>query len=294
MSCPISEDVHNPLHAPPNTTTGSIAIRAMRSMRSVARLANWSNGKTMEKDTTLSRLPMKKHKQPADVKRSRKKEKGKFNSERDQTTLRLSSGGSEAGAVAITNTAPVQASTTRKHGVLGLGFPSGFRFGTVRSSSAGSSSQIPPGFNNTTSFDSRGRSSSMVSAISSLMPTSAKSRVSSSSSAPVKWVEECPETVKVACRRDRLAEQRDGSSKEARHQGAIADMFLKYPSSPASSTLGASVPRPILTTKATSGGVLRSELMATPYAQTRVRPASDQMIDKERLRCIRHAPDGES
>ena len=295
MSCLISEELLKPpLPAPPNTTTGSIATRAMRSMRSVARLTNWSNGKTMEKDTTLPMPPVKKHKQPADVKRNKKTENRKFDSNRDQMTLRHSGSSSEPGVTANINTPPIQASTMRKHGVLGLGFPSGFRFGTLRSSSAGSSSQITTGFDNTPSFD-RGRSSSTVSAASSMKPASA---ISSSSSTPVRWLEKCPETVKVA-RRERIAERPDelhGDSKEPRRQGAIVDMFPEHWSGPVSSTSASSGTRSDHTSKETSGGghfVLGSELMATPCTQIRVRPASDQMIDKERLRSIRHDPDGE-
>ena len=297
MSCPDSEEMHEPpLFAPPDTTTGSIAIRAMRSMRSVARLANWTNGKTMEKDTTLSVPPAKKHKQPAGVKKNKKTEKRKFDSGGDQMTLRIPGGSSEACLVANNNTPPVQASTTRKHGVLGLGFPSSFRFGTVRSSSADSCSQISTGFNNTSSFDSRGRSSSTVSATSSLKPTTAKSRISSSSSASVKWAEGRLETVKMACRRERVAERREESHKEARPEDAIVDILPEHLSVPVSSTSASSAPRAILMTKATSENVpfvLGSESMATPRTQARVRPASDQMTDKDRLRCIRHDPDGE-
>lgn len=239
--------------------------------------------------------PAKKHKQPVEVKKNKKAEKRKFDLGRDQMTLRHPSSNSEAGVAASINTPPIQASTVRKHGVLGLGFPSGFRFGTVRSSSASSSSQIAT---DSLSFD-HGRSASTASATSFLKPTSTKSRISSSSSASVRWVEDHPETVKVARRRERIAERSDelhDDSKEARFQGAIVDMFSEHPSGQVSSTPDSSAPRSVLTTKAASEDghfVLGSGLIATPFTQTRVRPASDQMIDKERLRSIRHDPDGE-
>ena len=292
MSCPDSEEMYEPsLLAPPNTATGSIAIRAMRSMRSVARLANWTNGKPMEKDTTLSMPPAEKHKQPVDVKKNKKTEKRKFDSGVDQMTLRIPGGTSEAGVAANNNIPPVQASTTRKHGVLGLGFPSSFRFGTMRSSSAGSSGQISTEFDDTSSFDCRGRSPSTVSATSSLKPKIAKSRVSSSSSASVKWMEGRLETVKMAYRRERVAERHEESHKEARSGGAIVDIFPEHSSGPVSSTSASSAPRPILMTKATSEDghfVLGSESMAMPCRPTRVWPASDQMTEKEQLRCIWH------
>jgi hypothetical protein len=108
----------------------------------------------------------------------------------------------------------------------------------------------------------------------------------------VKWAEGRLETVKMACRRERVAERREESHKEARPKGAIVDIFPEHSSGPVSST---SAPRPILVTKATSEDVhfvLGSESTATPRTQTRVRPASDQMTDKERLRCIGHDPNG--
>jgi hypothetical protein len=250
----------------------------------------------MEKGTTLSAPPVKKHKQPADVKKNKKPEKLKSDSGGDQMTLRIPGGSSEACVAANNNTPPVQASTTRKHGVLGLGFPSSLRFGTVRSSSAGSGSQISTGFNNISSFDSRGHSSSTVSATSSLKPTTAKSRISSSSSASVKWVEGRLDTVKMACRRERVAERHEEPHKEARPEGAAANIFPEHSSGPESLTPVSPAPRHILMTKATSGDVHfipGSGSVATPRTQTRVRPASDQMTDKERLMCIRHDPDGE-
>lgn len=297
MSCPDSEEMYEPsLLAPPNTTTGSIAIRAMRSMRSVARLTNWANGKPMEKDATLSVPPVEKHKQPVGVKKNKKTAKRKFDSGVDQMALRIPGSTSEARVAANNNTPSVQASTTRKHGVLGLGFPSSFRFGTVRSSSAGSCGQISTEFDDSSSFDCRGRSPSTMSATSSLKLKIAMSRISSSSSASVKWMEGRLETVKMAYRRERVAERREESHKEARPGGAIVDIFSEHSSGPVSSTSASSAPRPILMTKATSEDghfVIGSESMATPRRLTRVRPASDQMTDKERLRCIRHDPVGE-
>lgn len=289
VACPTPEDILKPpLLVPPNTTTGSIAIRAMRSMRSVARLANWSNGKPIEKDTLLPTQSIKKHKQSTDAKKSKKTEKRDIDSGRHQMTSRLSGSSSEAGMPANVNTPHIQASTARKHNVLGLGFPSGFHFGTMRSSSAESSSQITTGSENALSLACRGRSSSTMSAASSLKPMSAKSRISSASSASVKWVEERLETVKVACRRERASEQRDETtqynSQGACPRGAIVDVFPEH----------TSAQRQICAVEVDEHLVPGSEPMATPRRQTRVRPASDQMVGKERLGSIRHDSDGES
>ena len=300
ISCPVTEETHEPpLLAPPNTATGSIALRAMRSMRSAARLTSWTNGKPMEKDTPLPMPPTKKHKQPAATKKNKKTEKRKSDSGRDQMTLRLSGGSLEAGVPTNIDTSPVRSSTVRKHGVLGLGLPSGFRFGTMRSSSAGSSRPVSAGSENTTSLDHRGRSSSTVSARSSLKLTSAKSRVSSSSSGPVKWVEERLETVKVACRRERTSQRTDETQRnynEGRSRGAIVDIFSEQTSHPASSKSTLSASRPILTAESLSANghsTTGSEPIATPRRQTRVRPASDQMTEKERFRSMRHDSDSE-
>jgi hypothetical protein len=288
-----------PLLGPPNTATGSIAIRAMRSMRSVARLANWTNGKSIEKDNTIAMPPVKKRKQPTDTKKNKKAEKRKTDLGKDQMTSRLSGGSLEASAPTKVIPPPTQSSTVRKHGVLGLGFPSGLRFGTLRSSSAGSSGQISAGSDNASSHDHRGRSSSTVSAASSLNHMSTKSRVSSSSSAPVKWVEERLETVKVARRHERIVErtvETQSTSNEVHTRGAIADMFPEHTSRPVKSTLTSSAARPILTAEYPSvyGYIApENEPIATPRRQTRLRPASDQMTGKEQIGSIRHDPDGE-
>jgi len=295
VSCPPEEMHKPPLLAPPNATTGSIAIRAMRSMRSVARLANWANGKSTEKDATIPMPPTKKHKQPANTKKNKKAERQESDLGRDQTISRLSGSSLVASVPTNTNTPPIQSSTVRKPGVLGLGLPSGFRFGTMRSSSAGSSGKISADSDNAPSLDYRGRSSSTASAASSLKPTSTKS---SSSSAPVKWVEERLETVKVACRRERIAERTDeiqSGSKEAHARGAIVDMFPEHTPRAVSSKSASSAPRSILTAEDTPVDghfTPGSEPMVTPRRQTRIRPASDQMIEKERFGSIRHDPDG--
>jgi len=243
--------------------------------------------------------PVKKRKQPTDTKKNKKTEKRISDSGRDQMTLRLSGSSLESNAPTNVNAPPTQSSTVRKHGVLGLGFPSGFRFGTLRSSSAGSAGQISAGCDNAPSHDHRGRSSSTVSAASSLKPTSTKSRVSSSSSAPVKWVEERLETVKVARHHERIVErtvETQGSSNEVHTRGAIVDMSPEHTSRPVTSRSASSVPRPILAAEDTSvyGYITpENESIATPRRQTRLRPASDQMTGKEQIGSIRHDPDGE-
>ncbi|KAI9454192.1 hypothetical protein F5148DRAFT_1288750 [Russula earlei] len=298
-SYPGPRGLTEPLPGPPDTTTGSIAIRAMRSMRSLAGLANWANGKHTEKDTTqpTPAVQKQKDKQVVVVTKNKKLEKQKSVSGRSQMTGQLFGGSSEADVPVDKNTPTSQASTARKHRVLGLGFPSGFRFGTVRSSSAGSSGQSTAGSNNAISLDSRGRSSSMVSTVSSLKPSSAKSRMSSGS-ASVKWVGERLETVKVACRRERVMKHQDkrsSDSKETRPVGSNVDVFPEQASRRGSSSSASSVPTLVHTAPATTVDgrfIPKGEPSPTPCRQTRVRPASDQMTAKERYGSVRHDTDG--
>ncbi|KAH9029382.1 hypothetical protein EDB84DRAFT_1439362 [Lactarius hengduanensis] len=281
-SYPVPEDNHTPpLLAPPNSTTGSIAIRAMRSMP-------WTNGKPTEKENT-SAILVPAQKKDDESKRTKTKGKRKFELGRDQTVSRLSGSSSEAG---VSGGPHPQPSTTRKPGVLGLGFPSGFRFGTVRSSSTGSSDRISCSSAGDTPSESQGCSSSTVSAASSLRPTSAMSRISSSSSSSVKWVEDRLETVRVACRRER----RDGTqrdSTEAHSRAKVTDVLLEKSSRPvlSKSTSPASLPA-LVVEEANRHSARESEPGATPNKQTRVRPASDQMIGMERLRGIRGVGEG--
>jgi serine/arginine repetitive matrix protein 2 len=293
-SSPLLEDAREPpLSVPPNTITGSIAVRAMRSMRSMARLANWANGKPAEKETTSSALLDKKE-EPPEAKKTKKKTKRRSEPGKDQVISRLSVGSSDTGVIASHNITPTQASTARKHGVLGLGLPSALRFGTVRSSSAGLFNQGTASSANSLSRDGRGHFSSTVSAASSLRPNSSKPRISSSGSAPVKWVE----TVKGVCRRERVVERRDDAqcdSLRARSRSAIVDMFPDMKPRPLStkSTSKSSAPTPIPTVKGTSAAalsVLGSGQIVTPR---RARPASDQMIEKERLRNMQDDTDSE-
>ncbi|KAH8996246.1 hypothetical protein EDB92DRAFT_1842897 [Lactarius akahatsu] len=282
------DDPTPPLLAPPNSTTGSIAIRAMRSMRSVARLTSWTNGKPTEKENKSAILVPAQRKDD-ESKRTKTKGKRKFELGRDQTVSRLSGSSSEAG---VSSGPHPQPSATRKPGVLGLGFPSGFRFGTVRSSSAGSSDRISCSSAGDTPSESQDCSSSTVSAASSLRPRSAMSRISSSSSSSVKWVEDRLETVRVACRRER----RDGTQRDstgARSRAKVTDVLLEKSSRPvlSKSTSPSSLPT-LAVEEANRHSARESEPGATPNKQIRIRPASDQMIGMERLRGIRGVGEG--
>jgi serine/arginine repetitive matrix protein 2 len=299
LSCPPPEDVHKPATpVPPNSTTGSIAIRAMRSMRSMARLTNWSNGKPIEKEATPPVLLEKLN--PPEVKKTKKKEKWKFDNGKEQMVSRLSGSSSGADVPNSLNIPSAQVSSARKHGVLGLGFPSALRFGTVRSSSAGSSDRCTAGSASSLSLDGRSRFSSTISAATSLRPRSTKLHTSSSGSSSVQRAEDCLETVTVARRRELTAERRDEAHCESAgtpSRDTNGDMFPEQRSRPVSakSPSESSAPAPSRTVKGASvagHSIPKSEHIVTPHRQARVRPASDQMIGKGRLNGIRNDTDG--
>ena len=160
--------------APP---TGSIAVRAIRSMRSLARMASWaqlSNDKegnigpaateTMKTKTRDERKTKekdeKKTKEKGETKKKKKKEKEKpkekeskeKESREKEKTIRYSGSSFEAGALSTQGSpAPVKTEdgtrtlTRKKQSVLGLGLPSTMRLSTVRDvsgSSAGSSTGV--------------------------------------------------------------------------------------------------------------------------------------------------------
>ena len=214
----------------PNTGTGSIAIRAMRSMRSMARISSWAQLKPTEKEmASIPALPKKKEKEKEKPESKKKKKKEK--EERAQT-VRYSGSSFEAGAPTspeamtfreaitfqeVTTFRDVEAQaqthtlTKRKQSILGLGLPTAIKFGTVRPASTASSvsaqpavgaSRLSVGSSISPTTNGRGRSASTLSAGSSLRPMSMSSRgsggsgKSSSSAASVRWDEEGLETVK--------------------------------------------------------------------------------------------------
>lgn len=218
------------------SATGSIALRAMKSM---ARLANWSQPKADEKETK------KEKEEGAEKKKSKKNKKEKEVTEKKTKekkgkdgTVKMSTSSFEAGTISNARIPKVSlevpsgegAAKTigKKQSVLGLGLPSSLRFGTVRSavSTADSEEQRPPaGTVRRTSVSSAmslnllssRRPSSMASNSSSLRPPSTASAMSrsSSSSASVKWDEEGLETVKEMRRKDREERRRNSTDSNA-------------------------------------------------------------------------------
>ena len=220
--------------------SGSIALRAMKSVRSMARLTSWSQPKADEKEA-------KKEKEGVEKKKGKKSKKEKEAAEKKTSkdkgakggTIKMSTSSFEAGSINDTGIpklsleVPPEDNITKtigkKQSVLGLGLPSSLRFGTVRSAASTVTSSTTDakeertirrpsvsssmGLNLLTSR----RPSSTISNSSSLRPPSTASGMSrsSSSSASVKWDEEGLETVKEMRKKDREERRRNSTDSNA-------------------------------------------------------------------------------
>lgn len=208
-------------------------------MKSMARLASWSQPKVDEKEVKKEKeegveKKRKKNKKEREVAEKKTREKkGK------DGTVRASTSSFETGTIGSTFIPKVSLEVPsedrglktvgKKQSVLGLGLPSSLRFGTVRSavstatsSTADPKEERPPvGTVRRTSVSSAmslnlltsRRPSSTVSNSSSLRPPSTASGISrsSSSSASIKWDEEGLETVKEIRRKDREERRRNST-----------------------------------------------------------------------------------
>ncbi|KAI0794946.1 hypothetical protein C8Q75DRAFT_791510 [Abortiporus biennis] len=240
------------LLAPPSTNnnnsgSGSIALRAMKSMRSIARMKSWAqlnndkegNNSSNDAQTNITTATTKKEK-----KEKKKKEK---------TLIRNSGSSFEAGTLSPTENLrmlrdeEMKKTTKKKQSILGLGLPSTIRLGgnaTVRyPSNASSASSIPapaartvtPNTQARLSADSAhlilnaaGRPSSVLSSGSSLRPPSTMSgvsafsgrsaRSSSSSVVSVKWDEEGLQHVREMQRKERKS-RRESRESERKDEG---------------------------------------------------------------------------
>ena len=226
----------NGLLAPPsNANQGSIALRAIRSVRSLARIGSWNDKEAVpvkkekkdkaSKEGTIKEEGQKKKKKEKktkeeDVEDGEKKKKKK---DKKDNTIRQSTSSFEAGAL----TASPEVNKTlgrKKHSILGLGLPSTMRLPAVRNGSTASS--IPPVTTNGNRLSvesavnvmGRDRAGSTMSTASSLRPVSVASSLSRASSgsscASVKWDEEGLETVREQRKRERASKNRTSTDEE--------------------------------------------------------------------------------
>ncbi|KAF8814601.1 hypothetical protein BYT27DRAFT_7249906 [Phlegmacium glaucopus] len=245
-----------PSSNPGANNQGSIALRAIRSVRSLARMGSWAQLKNMpppdenqapttvkEKKSTkekpIKEKPIKEKpikEKPTKEKGGKKKEKTKAGDAEEKgeekkkksikkdkaQTVRLSSSSFEVGGL----TASPEATKTlglKKPNILGLGLPSTMRLPTVRAGSTASSNILP--VSNRLSVDSatilnRNRAGSVISTGSSLRPlstTSTESRTSSSSStASVRWDEQGLETVREQRKKEREVKKQNEEKSDRR------------------------------------------------------------------------------
>jgi serine/arginine repetitive matrix protein 2 len=233
--------------------SGSIALRAMKSMRSMARLTSWSQPKADEKEMKKEKADQKREKEEGvEKKKSKKSKKEKEVAEKKAAkekkardgTVKMSTSSFEAGSMSDAGIPKVSLEVPpednvpktigKKQSVLGLGLPSSLRFGTARSAVSTATSSTTDAkeerpstgtvrrtsISSTASLNlltSRRRPSSTVSNSSSLRPPSSASGMSrlSSSSASVKWDEEGLETVKEMRKKDREERRRNSTDSNA-------------------------------------------------------------------------------
>ncbi|KAH9913689.1 uncharacterized protein BXZ73DRAFT_81864 [Epithele typhae] len=196
--------------------TGSIAVRAIRSMRSLARMASWAQlsndkegnaapeptqtTKPKSKDTKEKKeKAAKKEGEPTKKKKKEKTKEKESAKEKEKTISRYSGSSFEAGALSSQPSPAPHATTVegartlttrRKQSILGLGLPSTMRLSTVRDASGSSAGSVNAAIGvaqapQRLSVDSahlimnaQGRPSSILSSGSSLRPPSTVSGIS--------------------------------------------------------------------------------------------------------------------
>ncbi|EED82544.1 predicted protein [Postia placenta Mad-698-R] len=204
---PVPKGANGLLAPEPNPATGSIAVRAIKSMRSLARMASWaqlSNSGDKENEesgqtgtlTGTMKVKEKEKKEKGAEKKKKKKEKRndkekEKEKETKERTVRWSGSSFEAGAPSAQGSPPppvekdayTKTLGRKKQSILGLGLPSTMKgLATIRNTSSSSSSVGQPQAPNRLSIDSahlimnaNGRPTSIVSNGSSLRPVSTAS-----------------------------------------------------------------------------------------------------------------------
>lgn len=291
----------------------SVAMRAMRSVRSLARIGSWAQ---LKGPTTTEDADKKDKEQPDAKKKKKKKEKEKT---KVKETARYSGSSFEAGALSASPAASktdTKSLGKRKTSILGLGLPSTMRLPSSRSGSTASSVLASNGVGSRLSVDSanilgggilaRGRSGSTMSTASSLRPMSTASGASSNSSISVRWDEAGLETVKENRKKEReckkATKEKDKKSKkskserdsnrqasDSRKRKPLAAIFPGTLSERQEEDAPPSPVTPIVTVEeatmeecSANEGKLSTE---TPVKRTR-RPMSEQLLLRSRPKAI--------
>ena len=303
-------------------------MRAMRSVRSIARISSWAQ---LRGAPNLEDADKKDKDQPEAKKKKKKKDKEK-EKERVKETIRYSGSSFEAGSLTASPEMPKTGSKSlgkKKTSILGLGLPSTIRLPSSRSGSTASSVVVANNFGKRPSVDSatvlgggilaRGRSASQKSTTSSLRPNSVASCVSggssnSGSSASVRWDEAGLETVKENRRMERESKNAAKKEKEKSKKKSKGekDSARKLSDSRKRKPLTAIFPgtlsereeegdapplTPIVTIEeATMEGCSGDEDISpteTPGKRPRSRPMSEHLLGRSRPKAIYDDGDGE-
>lgn len=315
------------------TGKNSVALRAMRSVRSLARIGSWAQLKP-NPDAATAAAATVKDKESDGKKKKKKKDKDK-EKERDKAkeTIRYSGSSFEAGALSASPAASkneFKSLGKKKASILGLGLPSTMRLPSSRSGSTASSIVAA---NHRLSADSatllgggilaRGRSGSTMSAASSLRPMSTKSSGSressgSSGAASVRWDEVGLQTVKEIRRKDKETKNKDKETrskekdekKKLKKTKSGKDSSRKSSDSRKRTALAAIFPgivaeRELPITSIVEGTTVdghelgRYEAkagdspMETPMKYVRPRPVSEQPLARGRPKPLHEGDDGE-
>ncbi|KAG1854418.1 hypothetical protein DFJ58DRAFT_787853 [Suillus subalutaceus] len=306
-----------PPGAPPlGSGKDSVAIRAMRSVRSLARIGSWAQLKntpapddTPKPTPTAISEPKKKKKKKKDKGQNKEKEKEK---EKDKAaTVRYSGSSFEAGALSASPDKNASRATLgKKKSILGLGLPSTMRLPSMRSVSLTSSigaaqaqrsNKLPVDSAATlgSGILARTRTGSTMTASSagSVRPISVSSGGSSSGGCSVRWDEVGLETVKEVRRKERALKEKDSSkekktketrkSSDSRKRTPLSSVF---PGRLSDHEEGEGVNEeeastlPIVTIEeATVDGHSDVE---TPIKRVRQRPVSEQLLGRSRPKAM--------
>ncbi|KAF7982388.1 hypothetical protein HWV62_28475 [Athelia sp. TMB] len=284
----------------------SVAIRAMRSVRSMALLASWTQPKEEPAPSTEASVPTRSSKgDEKDKKKKRKTKKSSFPPPVSSESIRNSGSSFEAGQLTPSPHATASKSLGAKKKSLlelGLGFAATMRLPKQRNGSTGSSlggSGTP--ISGRHSLDPaiilnggpRGRLASTLSGGSSLRPISVASGDSAgSSAASVKWDEQGLKTVKEMRKKERASvdAERGRSSKEStRGSRRSAEGWKRTPVTSVFPHNEGCASLPLLTLEeATMDGhdsindSLVSTATTTPVKKARPRPMSEQLLGKSR------------
>ncbi|KAI6113748.1 hypothetical protein EDD16DRAFT_1802786, partial [Pisolithus croceorrhizus] len=291
----------------------SVAMRAMRSVRSLARIGSWAQLKGPPSTEDADKKDRDKEQSDA-KKKKKKKEKTKM-----KETARYSGSSFEAGALSASPAASKTDSRSlgKKTSILGLGLPSTMRLPTSRSGSTASSIVTSNGVGTRLSVDSanvlgggilaRGRSGSTMSTASSLRPRSTASGASSNSSVSVRWDEAGLETVKESRRKEReskkATKEKDKKSKrsknekdsnrkvsDSRKRKPLAAIFPGTLSEHDEEDVSPNPVLPVLTVEeATIEECSADEVTLsseTPMKRTCLRPMSEQLLSRSRPKAI--------